>query len=223
MATKIFRYLFISCFLFCDLPMYSEEMQILRWTPRLFYFENFLNDEECDYLIAKAQPALAPSYMVDAHSEERLYDPYRSSESMFFSPYLQDPVINSIENRISALTFFPKENGETLQVVHYIKGGEYKAHHDFFNPDTIGGQAHLQRSGQRLATFLMYLSAPQQGGETIFPLADVVIQPKKGAAILFFNCLPSGEEDEMTLHLGAPVIEGEKWIATKWFHPFQYH
>jgi len=35
--------------------------------------------------------------------------------------------------------------------------------------------------------------------------------------VFFYNCLPTGAEDPLTFHGGAPVKAGEKWIATKWF------
>jgi prolyl 4-hydroxylase len=62
----------------------------------------------------------------------------------------------------------------------------------------------------------MYLHTTEEGGETIFPRANVSVKPIKGNAVLFYNCLPSGQEDTLSLHGGAPVKKGEKWIATKW-------
>jgi prolyl 4-hydroxylase len=69
-----------------------------------------------------------------------------------------------------------------------------------------------------MATLIMYLNSTEKGGETIFPDANVAITPKKGNAVLFYNCLPCGKEDPLTLHGGSPVVQGEKWIATKWIH-----
>eukprot|EP01047_Picozoa_sp_COSAG01_P056122 COSAG01_NODE_6327_length_3734_cov_1.460523_3_plen_167_part_00 len=34
--------------------------------------------------------------------------------------------------------------------------------------------------------------------------------------IVFYNMLPNGEIDHMSLHGGCPVIAGEKWAANKW-------
>lgn len=44
------------------------------------------------------------------------------------------------------------------------------------------------------------------------------MKPRKGDALLFFSLLPSAIPDPQSLHAGCPVIEGEKWSATKWIH-----
>jgi prolyl 4-hydroxylase len=33
---------------------------------------------------------------------------------------------------------------------------------------------------------------------------------------VFFS-YPRAHPDTLTLHAGAPVVAGEKWVATKWF------
>jgi hypothetical protein len=60
------------------------------------------------------------------------------------------------------------------------------------------------------------------GGETIFPPLGLAITPKKGAAIYFEYVDDKGQVDEHTLHGGAPVTAGEKWIATKWMRAGKY-
>ena len=35
-------------------------------------------------------------------------------------------------------------------------------------------------------------------------------------AILFYDMLEDGNMDELTLHEGLPVLQGEKWIANLW-------
>lgn len=44
------------------------------------------------------------------------------------------------------------------------------------------------------------------------------VKPKKGDALLFFSLYPNAVPDQMSLHGGCPVLEGEKWSATKWIH-----
>jgi prolyl 4-hydroxylase len=138
---------------------------------------------------------------------------------MFLMHHQTDDVVSAIERRLVELTQIPRENGEPIQILFYDKGGEYRPHYDSFDPETYGGAEHIKRGGgQRVASVIMYLNTPYEGGETIFPLADLSVVPEKGKAVLFYNCLPSGEIDLMSLHGGAPVIEGEKWIATRWLH-----
>jgi len=62
----------------------------------------------------------------------------------------------------------------------------------------------------------MYLNDVQEGGETIFPKMDLSISPKKGAALYFHYGNQEGQTDRLTLHSSVPVLNGEKWVATKW-------
>ena len=134
-----------------------------------------------------------------------------------------DPVIKNIEMRIAALTNIPVENGEALHLLRYLEGGEYRPHYDYFDLDTVGGMTEYQRGGQRIITVIMYLHTPDEGGETIFPLLDIEVKPIKRNAVIFFDCTSDENVDPRTLHGGAPVISGEKWIATKWLHSRSYH
>jgi len=44
------------------------------------------------------------------------------------------------------------------------------------------------------------------------------VKPKKGDALLFFSLHVNATTDTSSLHGSCPVIEGEKWSATKWIH-----
>lgn len=44
------------------------------------------------------------------------------------------------------------------------------------------------------------------------------VKPRKGDALLFFSLHPNATTDPKSLHGGCPIIEGEKWSATKWIH-----
>lgn len=60
------------------------------------------------------------------------------------------------------------ENGEDIQVLRYEHGQKYESHYDYFVD-----KVNIAWGGHRLATVLMYLSNVTQGGETVFPLAEV--------------------------------------------------
>jgi len=191
-------------------------MQVLSESPRIYLIENFLMPYECDHIVNAARDQLARSTVVDTQSSQSVLNNARTSRGMFFPQFPDDPILKNIQQRISLYTEFPIENGEGLQVLHYGIGGEYQPHFDWFDPKMPGTAAHLNRGGQRIATLIMYLHTTDQGGETIFPRVNVKVKPIKCNAVLFYNCLPDGQEDPLSLHGGAPVIKGEKWIATKW-------
>jgi prolyl 4-hydroxylase len=118
---------------------------------------------------------------------------------------------------------------QPYNILRYDLGQHYDAHHDVFDPDTYGPQA-----SNRVATMLIYLSAPVEGGETIFPLEGkdgldniqgynyktcdrgYLYTPRSGDALIFWSIGVDGKFDKRSLHGGCPVKAGTKWVATKW-------
>ena len=116
-----------------------------------------------------------------------------------------------IEQLIAKLLNWPIENGEGLQVLKYGVGQEYRPHNDYFSSATT---TYMDHGGQRVGTFIMYLNTPKRGGSTVFLDSGLEVTPQAGSA-LFFS-YGSADATSKTLHAGTPVLEGEKWIATKW-------
>ena len=126
----------------------------------------------------------------------------------------QHELVKRIEARMGALLNWPVENGEGLQVLRYAPGAEYKPHYDYFDPTHSGTPTILKRGGQRVASLVMYLNSPRKGGGTTFPDVALEVAPIKGNAVFFSYDRP--HPTTRSLHGGAPVVEGEKWVATKW-------
>lgn len=181
--------------------------------PRVVVFSGLLSDEECDEMIALAGARLARSHTVDTATGDSEVNEARTSEGMFFARG-EHPVCARLEARIAALLNWPVENGEGLQVLRYRPGAEYKPHYDYFDPAQPGTPTILKRGGQRVATVLVYLNTPARGGGTTFPDAKLEIAPVRGQAVFFSYDRP--HPSTRSLHGGAPVLEGEKWVTTKW-------
>jgi prolyl 4-hydroxylase len=181
--------------------------------PRIIVFGEFLSAAECDGLIALAAARLARSETVAASTGGSEVNDARTSEGMFFER-AENALCARIEQRIAALLAWPLENGEGLQVLRYRANTEYKPHYDYFDPLQPGTAAVLERGGQRVASLVMYLNTPARGGATVFPDANFSVLPIKGNAVFFSYDRP--HPMTRTLHGGAPVLEGEKWVATKW-------
>ena len=182
-------------------------------SPRVIVFGDLLSAEECDELIAAAQPRMARSETVNRQTGEYQVDAARTSRGMFFQRGESELHLR-IEERIAKLLNWPAENGEGLQILNYQPGAEYEPHYDYFDPADPGTPALTRRGGQRVASLIMYLNTPQNGGATTFPDIGLSVMPQKGNAVFF--SYPQPHPSTKTLHAGAPVSAGEKWIATKW-------
>ena len=78
----------------------------------------------------------------------------------------------------------------------------------------------LARGGQRVGTLVIYLNTPELGGGTVFPDVGLEVAPVKGNAVFFSYDRPHAST--RTLHGGAPVLAGEKWVATKWLREREF-
>ncbi len=205
------------------LTVNGQQIQVLARlkNPVIVFMGNFLAHDECDAMISMIEKKLTPSKTVDeATGDFKLIDA-RSSKGSYFT-LCENDFITTIDERIGALMNFPIENGEGIQVLNYPVGGEYKAHFDYFDPKNKGGRQQINRGGNRVATLIMYLNDVEAGGETTFPAIGFSATPKKGAAVYFENINAQTKLDPLSLHAGAPVIAGEKWIATKWVRERRY-
>jgi len=183
------------------------------FNPRVVVFSGLLSDDECDEIIALARVRLARSETVQTETGSSEVNEARTSQGMFFDRG-EHAVCARLEARIAALMNWPVENGEGLQVLRYGPGAEYKPHYDYFDPQQAGTPTILKRGGQRVASLVCYLNTPTLGGATTFPDVQLDVAPIKGNAVFFSYDRP--HPVTRTLHGGAPVVEGEKWVATKW-------
>ncbi|MDO9284693.1 MAG: 2OG-Fe(II) oxygenase [Aquabacterium sp.] len=203
------------------LQVHDREVRVLLTlqNPRVVVFGGFLSDDECDALVAAAAPRMTRSETVVNETGGNEVNAARTSDGMFFGRG-ESALCERIEARIAALLNWPVANGEGLQVLHYRPGAEYKPHHDYFDPAQPGMAAVLKRGGQRVGTLVMYLNTPQQGGGTVFPDVQLEVAPIKGNAVFF--SYERAHASTRTLHGGAPVIAGDKWVATKWLREGEF-
>lgn len=182
-------------------------------SPQVVVFGGLLSGRECSALIAASRPWLQRSPVVDVDSGGHRHSELRTSEGVAFERG-HSALVERIEARIAALLRWPVDHGEGLQTLRYGPGAEYQPHHDYFEPDAPGTATLLQRGGQRVGTLIIYLRAPDAGGATVFPELGLSVTPIRGNAVFFSYGRP--DPATRTLHAGAPVLAGEKWIATKW-------
>lgn len=203
------------------LPDREVDILLTLRAPRIVLLGNLLSHEECNALVAYGDQRMQRSPVVsDIDGKEQLHAARTSRGAMLQRD--ENELVARIEARLAALTRWPAENGEGMQLLRYEKGNEYRPHHDWFDPASPGPRKHLERGGQRVGTIVMYLSDVEQGGGTSFPNIGLQVQPKKGSAVFFANTDAYRRPDQQTLHAGEPVEQGVKVIATKWLRERAY-
>ncbi|XP_047341888.1 probable prolyl 4-hydroxylase 9 [Impatiens glandulifera] len=202
--------------------------QILSWEPRTVYFPNFASAEQCQSIIQIAQPKLKPSSLALRKGEtaESTKGVRTSSGTFISSDEDETGTLEAVERKIARATMVPANHGEAFNILRYEIGQRYVSHYDAFNPSEYGPQ-----KSQRLASFLLYLSDVEEGGETMFPFENgsnmdgnydyekcigLKVKPRKGDGLLFYSLFPNGTIDRRSLHGSCAVVKGEKWVATKW-------
>mmetsp|Transcript_46737 Transcript_46737/g.89263 ORF Transcript_46737/g.89263 Transcript_46737/m.89263 type:complete len:276 (-) Transcript_46737:531-1358(-) len=205
----------------------ATRVEVISWSPRIIVVDNVLSEQECDAMIAMAEPKLEKSTVVNVQDGKSIPSSVRTSMGAFLTHEDRNSGhLARIEKRLAFLTMLPPENGEAIQILRYEKAQYYRPHHDFF-----ADEFNKKRGGQRICTVLMYLSTPEEGGETVFPQAGgpdsrckcggkdargVSVEPRKGRAVIFWSQTPEGKEDPKSLHGSCDVVSGVKWSATKW-------
>ena len=197
------------------------EVLFVLQSPQVILLGNVLGSEECDAIVAHCGTRYTRSTVTGADDGSSVVHEGRTSD-MAFIERGEAEIAERIERRLAALAHWPAECGEPFQLQKYASTQEYRPHYDWLDPDTTGHRSHLARGGQRLATFILYLTDVEQGGGTIFPGLGLEVYPQKGSALWFLNTDSNHQPDRQTLHGGAPVINGTKIIANKWLRQERY-
>ena len=164
-----------------------------------------LDDEECEELIQLSKDLLQRSKI---GSTKEVSD-IRTSSGAFLTD-VKNNILARVEKRVSAIMGIPIEHGEGLHILNYKPGQEYKEHLDYFAPTSKAAK------NNRISTLVLYLNDVEEGGTTFFPKLNLTVCPQKGMAVYFEYFYNDPILNELTLHAGAPVVKGEKWIATQW-------
>lgn len=183
--------------------------------PKLLVVGNMLSDEECEALIESARNRLAPTTVADVVTGAISHSNVRTSHGTFFRRS-ETALIERIERRLERFLAWPADWGEGLQVLRYGVGHEYKPHHDYFSylARKLEAGETVKDASQRVATVLLYLNEPEEGGGTAFTDVNLEVAPRRGTAVFFAYDRPY--PTTRTRHAGCPVLAGEKWVATKW-------
>ncbi len=187
-------------------PQRLPDSKAIGDQPAVRLFSALLTPGECAHLAQVAAPFMMTSEIVDPATGQSRPHPIRMSDGAVIGPAREDLVVAAINRRVAAVSRTAVSQGESLTVLRYSPGQQYRPHLD----------ALPAVSNQRVKTVIIYLNQGFQGGETHFPASGLRITPRGGDAIMFDNCLADGAADPLSLHAGLPVKQGTKWIATRW-------
>jgi prolyl 4-hydroxylase len=196
------------------------ELEVLSLKPRAFAIKEFLSEFEVQQIIDHSKSHLKRSSV--GEGENSGGSDTRTSENTWL-PRERDDVTRSLFKRAADLLQIQQEIirdgskgiAEQLQVVHYQDGQRYDPHYDW------GATRHADR----YLTLLLYLTDmahPTAGGQTSFPRGEdrngetFKIHPGARSAVLFYNILPDGNNDDASLHSATAVTTGEKFLANFW-------
>ncbi|XP_054650246.1 prolyl 4-hydroxylase subunit alpha-3 isoform X3 [Dunckerocampus dactyliophorus] len=209
--------------LFCDyftngspaLMLMPVRREVLSLRPYVVLYHDFITDAESEDIKKLAQQGLRRS--VVAAGETQATADYRISKSAWLKGSAHS-MVGKLDRRISVLTGLNVTHpfGEHLQVVNYGIGGHYEPHFD--HATSPSSPVFRLNTGNRVATFMLYLSSVEAGGATAFIYANFSVPVVKNSAIFWWNLHRNGGGDDDTLHAGCPVLIGDKWVANKWIH-----
>ncbi len=181
--------------------------------PRLRAFDGFATPEECDWLIARCRHRLGRAQVYEGQGGALHSHEGRSNSEASFELDASDVVLSLIHDRVARASGVPAGHFEVGKLLHYKPGETFMRHSDFLQP---GLHDEIEARGQRVATFLVYLSDDYDGGETEFTEVNFKFKACKGDALMFLNVDAAGVPDPMSLHAGLPTTRGEKWVLSLW-------
>ncbi|CAF4694094.1 unnamed protein product [Rotaria sp. Silwood1] len=193
----------------------AREEQLLD-EPVVYLFHNIISDNDIQVIKDLALPRLRRAVIQNPKTAQLEPADYRVSKSAWLRND-ESPVIARLSRVIEALTNLSMATAEDLQIANYGVGGHYEPHFDFARKTEKDAFSSFG-AGNRIATWLTYLSDVEKGGATVFIPTGGYVKPEKGSAVFWYNLFASGEGDYTTRHAACPVLIGNKWVGNKWIH-----
>ncbi|KAG8198503.1 hypothetical protein JTE90_017369 [Oedothorax gibbosus] len=193
-------------------PVKEEEL----WAePKIALYHGVISDREMDTMKEMARPQLKRAEVAEYTSSlgHRVSD--TRVTKIAWLKRGDHPLIPELYARIESVTGLSSVSAEPFQMANYGLGGHFHLHMDvlpdtetYFGPDM----------GNRVATWMYYMSDVNGGGATVFPRLNITVWPKKGSALFWHNINSNGIGNILTLHGACPVVSGSKWVTNVWYH-----
>ena len=201
----------------------------VSWEPRVFVYHNFLSEKETKYLREAHKKA----------SSSAKNDNDGTAKTTFKRG--QDPIVNVIEQRLSAFVMLPETHGENMFIEKTKKG--YPKRLELFNFDDENDKEDLKNGGQRFATTAVFLNTISEGkgGELVFPLGTerlyddsndsyksrpsacaakytLAVEPRVGDAVVWFSTHHNGHDDLNSASMRCDAIADGEEMLTAYKH-----
>lgn len=176
--------------------------------PTLYLIHNLLTDEECDTVIAAAEPRVEPVVKDDILQMTMSADDFENVKRvMLWQGLLQSPGKKAIEERIEQVTGFPATHFSDFVIDKLEPGAHWKPHYDF-REGTI----------PPMASITIFLT--ENGASLVFPMSKdpVKILARKGLAVVHHNINEKNRVDQNTLHAMLPSTSGPVYVARKYVY-----
>ena len=200
-------------------------MNTLSNDPYLYFIDNFLTSEECNFIIniSKNNMKLAGVVYEDNEKHKFKIGEYKGrTNSSYWLSHDKYPELLNIAKKIANQLKVNYKHFENFQIIHYNQNEEYQYHYDAFDINQKEKyEKYCKNKGNRILTVLVYLNDVEEGGETGFDSLPqynetILVQPKKGRMIVFYNLNDDKTLNKGTRHAGLPIIKGEKWAFNLW-------
>ena len=196
-------------------------MTLLRTTAsgpapgELLVIDDFLSSKECGFVLGELEFALwrpSMTYVLQADGGRRdELSPLRVSETAqqkWFTDELTT-LLSSVELRMQKAANFDVVNLEYWQATRYPSKGSFYYHMD-------AGYWDDHYAGDRIFTFLLYLTTPLRGGGTHFRALDEKIEARAGRLAVWDNLFPNGRCNHRMIHSSVPLLSGRKVTLITW-------
>lgn len=171
-----------------------DELEFTLWRPSLTYLQQ------------------ADGTRADVLSTLRVSN---TAQQRWFTDELQS-TLRGIERRLSRRFQLDPAYLESWQATDYPRGGGFYYHLD-------SGYWDDHPAGDRMLTFLLYLTTPRRGGGTHFRARDVRLQARAGRLVVWNNLFDNGDCNHGMIHSSVPLQAGSKTTLVSWLRqkPFR--
>lgn len=185
---------------------------VINAEPRIFTVAGFVSKTEAAHLMALA--------VLNMHSARENTRDQLSQEQTAFTGHAAtfhisfcDAVIRNLERRIATAFALTAEHVEPLSVLRYQRSDRYAPHVDYFDSARPEYNRRIgDKSGQRIASFLVYLRAPEVGGETHYLKLKLKIAGRAHGVVPFQpDAYRSNRPPDITYRRASN--RGKKWLA----------